>query len=410
MSVFDNAMQQLQKAAGVINLDQNILRLLEKPERITQASIPVKMDSGYIKVFDAYRVQFNSVRGPYKGGIRFHHHTDLDEVKALSFWMAIKCAVVGIPLGGGKGGVTVNPKELSEDELEQLSRGYARAFSHVIGPLKDIPAPDVYTNPKIMAWIADEFSQLKGHNSWGVITGKPLEMGGSQGRGSATAQGGFYVLQKLAEKVGLAKDAKIAIQGFGNAGSIMASLAHEAGYKVVAVSDSKGGIYNENGLDIPAVINHKVQTRSVIDFSGAENITNDEVLTIHTDVLVPAALENVITNENASQINASYILELANGPTTPEADEILAKAGKVLVPDVLANAGGVTVSYFEWVQNQQGYYWTEAEVLEKLQPIMERNFEAIWSVKEKHSVPMRTAAFVHAIDRISLTLKARKAL
>lgn len=407
MSVFNNAMTQLHKAADLISLDKNILGVLEKPERIVQASIPVKMDDGSVKVFDAYRVQFNSVRGPYKGGIRFHQDTDLDEVKALSFWMAIKCSVVGIPLGGGKGGVTVNPKELSEGEIERLSRGYARAFKDVIGPQKDVPAPDVYTNPQIMAWIADEFSKFEGHNSWGVITGKPLEMGGSQGRGSATAQGGFYVLQKLAQEINLPKDATVAIQGFGNAGSIMARLVSEAGYKVVAVSDSRGGIYNEAGLDVHAVAEHKVQTRSVQDFADAQNITNEEILTLPVDVLIPAALENVITKENAAQVQAKNIIELANGPTTPEADEILQKNGVVLIPDVLANAGGVTVSYFEWVQNLQNFYWTEEEVLAKLQPIMERSFDDVWAIRKEHTINTRTAAFVSAIKRIATTLEKR---
>lgn len=407
MSVFKNAMTQLHKAADLISLDKNILGVLEKPERIVQASIPVKMDNGSVKVFDAYRVQFNSVRGPYKGGIRFHQDTDLDEVKALSFWMAIKCSVVGIPLGGGKGGVTVNPKELSEGEIERLSRGYARAFKDVIGPQKDVPAPDVYTNPQIMAWIADEFSKFKGHNSWGVITGKPLEMGGSQGRGSATAQGGFYVLQKLAQEINLSAGATVAIQGFGNAGSIMARLVSEAGYKVVAVSDSRGGIYNEAGLDVHAVAEHKAQTRSVQDFADAQNITNEEILTLPVDVLIPAALENVITKENAAQVQAKNIIELANGPTTPEADEILQKNGVILIPDVLANAGGVTVSYFEWVQNLQNFYWTEEEVLAKLQPIMERSFDDVWAIRTEHSINTRTAAFVSAIKRIAATLEKR---
>lgn len=407
MSVFENAMQQLSQAASVINLDKNILAVLEKPERIVQAYLPVKMDDGSIKLFQAYRVQYNSARGPYKGGIRFHPNTDLDEVQALSFWMAIKCAVVGIPLGGGKGGVTVNPKELSTSETERLTRAYVRAFKEVIGPNQDIPAPDVYTTPQIMEWIADEYSKYIGQPTPGVVTGKPIEAGGSQGRGTATAQGGFYVLQSLADKVGLSVGASVAIQGFGNAGSIMAQLVSNAGYNVVAVSDSRGGIYNPDGLDIDAVIKHKASTGSVQGFDGAENLSNEEVLTQDVDILIPAALENVITGKNVNNIQARYIIELANGPTMPEADKVLEDKGVIVVPDVLANAGGVTVSYFEWEQNLANETWTQEEVFKKLEPIMNESFEAVWAAKEKYVVGMRAGAFITAVERIEKALKEK---
>lgn len=409
MSVFENALEQLTKAAKVINLEESILEKLKKPQRIINTNIPVEMDSGETKVFEAYRVQYNNARGPYKGGIRFHPDTDLEEVKALALWMTIKCAVVNIPLGGGKGGITVNPKDLSKKEIEELARGYARALQNDIGPEKDIPAPDVYTNPQIMAWIADEFSKIKGYNVPGVVTGKPIEFGGSLGRNTATAQGGFYVLEKLLENVELAhkNNTKISIQGFGNAGSIMADLCYKAGYKVVAVSDSKGGIFNEDGLNIENVLEHKTKTGSVVDFTDAKNITNEEILGLDVDVFVPAALENAITKENAQSIKTKYIIELANGPTTPEAEEILIKKSVIIIPDVLANAGGVTVSYFEWVQNIQNNYWTEQEISEKLKKIMEESFDAVWEMREEKSISTREAAYAVALERIAKAIKAR---
>ncbi len=405
---FQNAQKQLKKAADVINLEPNVLEVLKTPKRILQVSIPVRMDDGNVKVFEGYRVQHNDARGPFKGGIRFHPKTNLNEVKALAFWMAIKCAVAGIPMGGGKGGVTVDPKKLSQGELERLSRGFAEAFKDFIGPEKDIPAPDVYTNPQIMAWIADEFSRIKGHNVPGVVTGKPLEVGGSEGRGSATAQGGFYVLSKAVKNLKIDPEkSTMAIQGFGNAGSIMADLASKAGYKVVAVSDSKGGIYNPQGLDIKKVIEYKKEQGTVSDFYGAQNITNKKILELPCDILVPAALENAIDKNNAGRVKAKIVLELANGPLTPEADEKLFKKGVLVIPDVLANAGGVTVSYFEWVQNLANYYWTEREVLEKLKPIMVKGFSNIWAIKEKYNVDMRTAAFILAIERIGKAMKLK---
>ncbi len=407
-NAFNNALKQLDKAVNLLNLKEGVVENLKKPKRILQFSLPVKMDDGKLKVFEAYRVQYNDARGPFKGGIRFHQQVNLSEVKALAFWMAMKTATVGIPMGGGKGGVVVNPKKLSLAELERLSRAYMKAAAGFIGPETDVPAPDVNTNPQVMAWMMDEYEKIKGGHYPGVITGKPLELGGSAGRGTATAQGGFYVLQELLLKLKLnRKKLTVAIQGFGNAGSVFADLADQAGLKVVAVSDSQGGIYDEQGLDLDKVKVHKKQTGSVVDFAGAKNISNQKILELPVDILVPAALENQIIKENAGRIKAQIILELANGPVTPEADEKLFKKGKIVVPDVLANAGGVTVSYFEWVQNRQQYYWTEQEVLAKLKPIMVKAFNEVWQTGQELKVDLRTAAFVLAIKRIVEAMELR---
>lgn len=403
---FENAMSQLSKAAEFINLQPGILTALKKPNNVIEISIPIKMDSGKIKEFNAYRVQFNNARGPYKGGIRFHQDTDLNEVKALAFWMAIKCAVVNIPLGGGKGGVTVNPKELSEAELERLSRGWVKGMFEYIGPKKDIPAPDVNTNPQIMEWMSNEYSKLAGKPALGTFTGKPISAGGSEGRGSATGQGGFYVLQKYAKKKSLKpEETRISIQGFGNAGQHMARLCYSAGYKIIAVSDSKGGIYKAEGLDIEKAIEYKNSTKSLEGFEDAKSITNADILSCECDILVPAALENALTKENADAVKASVVIELANGPTTPEADQILESKGVTVIPDVLANAGGVTVSYFEWFQNQNNEKWTEKQVLKKLKPIMDFAFESIWDMKHEKGLSMRTAAFVLAVERIAKAME-----
>jgi len=405
---FENAQKQLAKAAQLINLDQNTLNILNQPERILEVNIPVKMDSGEIKVFQGFRSQHNTVRGPAKGGIRFHPNVSRDEVKALSMWMTWKCAAVDIPYGGGKGGVIVNPKELSEKELEQLSRGFIEAIRPIIGPHKDIPAPDVYTNPKIMAWMMDEFSKLEGFHNPGVITGKPIEVGGSQGRGFATAQGGFYVLKEAMLKLNKKpEDSTVAVQGFGNAGSLLAKILSKEGYTVVAVSDSKGAIFSEQPLDIEKVADYKQQNGSVQGFSNTKEITNQELLTLDVDILVPAALENQITNENAENIKAKIILELANGPTTPEADEILNKKGVFIIPDILANAGGVAVSYFEWVQNLMNYYWGEEEILNKLELIMKKAFDASYSAYKKYDTNMRMATYIVAVNRVASAMKHR---
>jgi glutamate dehydrogenase len=408
MNAYDNALRQLEKAAKLMDLDKEVLSRLSSPEKIVMASLPIRMDDGSLQVFQAYRVQYNSARGPYKGGIRFHPQVDLDEVKALAFWMTIKCSVVGIPMGGGKGGVIVDPKALSETELEKLSRAWVRAFREVIGPEKDIPAPDVYTTPQIMAWMADEFSKLEGKPSLGVVTGKPLEYGGSLGRGSATAMGGFYVLNQAVTKEGLKIDKlKVAIQGFGNAGSIMAKLMYDEGYKVVALADSKSIIYNDKGFDVDKVIEYKAQNKSLSGFKGSEEISKDKLFELDVDVLVPAALENQITKENAKDVKAKFVVELANGPTTPEADEIMYNNNIIVIPDVLANAGGVTVSYFEWLQNISNNYWTEEEVDRELKERMIPSFEAIWDMAAEKETDLRTTSFMVALGRIAKASKVR---
>ncbi|MBT3817365.1 MAG: Glu/Leu/Phe/Val dehydrogenase [Candidatus Magasanikbacteria bacterium] len=402
MNPFKNAMKQLDNAAGIMNLDSNTHEVLKYPQRVLEVAIPVSMDNGTTKVFTGYRSQYDDTLGPYKGGIRYHPGVTKDEVKALSFWMMIKCATVNIPMGGGKGGVIVNPKELSEGELERLSRGYVQKLWRNIGSDKDVPAPDVYTTPQIMGWMRDEYERIVGHSDPGVITGKAIKDGGSEGRSYATAQGGVYCTIEIAKKINLTPESTtVAIQGFGNAGSHMARILSGLGYKIVAVSDSRGGIVNMEGLDIDQVSEHKKNTRSVSDFSNAKNISNEEILELGVDILVPAALENVITKENAGQIKAKAIVELANGPTTPDADEILNANGVIVIPDVLANAGGVTVSYFEWDQNVKGEHWSEEVVIEKLEKIMVHAFQGVWTVKEKFNIDMRTAAFVSAIERVT---------
>lgn len=402
---FANAMSQLDKAAKIMNLDKGVHEVLKQPDRVLTVSIPVKMDNGEVKVFTGFRSQFNDAMGPYKGGIRYHGNVSLDEVKALSFWMMVKCATVNIPMGGGKGGVIVDSKELSAGELERLSRGYIQKIWREIGSDKDVPAPDMYTNGTIMGWMRDEFEKLLGQADPGVITGKSLADGGSEGRETATAQGGVYVVRELAKKVGLRpEETTVAVQGMGNVGGFMAKLLKQDGYKVVAISDSKGGVYGEN-LDLDALFNHKESTGSVQNFGGTRNITNNELLELPVDILVPAAMENQVTMDNVNNIKAKYVVEMANGPTTPEADEVLKERGVILVPDVLSNAGGVTVSYFEWYQNVHNEKWTEAEVFAKLEPIMVTSFNEVWETKEKYNIDMRTAAFVKAIERVAAKMK-----
>lgn len=421
-SAFANALTQLGRATDILKLSPEVVAVLERPVQVHKVEIPVKMDNGTVKNFTAYRSQYNNARGPYKGGIRFHPNVSEDEVKALSFWMMVKCAVLNLPLGGGKGGVVVNPKELSPGEQERLSRGYIRALHKFLGANKDIPAPDVYTTPQIMGWMLDEFEKMVGHHEPGMITGKPLSLGGSAGRSFATAQGGVYVLEEAMKKLGKKpSETTVAIQGFGNAGSHVAYILHKLGYKIVAVSDSKGGVYNEDGI-VPEKAEAikkaggilgcycvgTVCTLEQIKTEGpCRGVSNEELLELPVDVLVPAALENQITAENASRVQAKIILELANGPTTPEADSILHQNGVLVIPDILANAGGVTVSYFEQVQNASNYYWSESEVLEKLKKLITEAFNSVWSTKEKHAVDMRTAAFVLAIDRVAVAMKDR---
>ncbi|HLC66781.1 MAG TPA: Glu/Leu/Phe/Val dehydrogenase [Candidatus Nanoarchaeia archaeon] len=405
-SAWDNALKQFNKAAKIINLDPNFSNILTNPERILQVSIPVKMDDGSIQIFTGFRVQFNTLRGPAKGGIRYHPDVSLDEVKALSFWMTWKNTVAGLPYGGGKGGVIVDPKKLSPRELEELSRGYIRAIAKIIGPELDIPAPDVYTTPQIMAWMVDEYSKLQGKNVFGVITGKPVELGGSEGRGDATAMGALYVFEEALKKLKMKKPT-IAIQGFGNAGSVFARLAAQRKYKVVAVSDSRGGIYNAAGLDIAKVIEHKERTGALAKFKGAKEIRNAELLELKVDVLVPAALENQITGDNVSRIKAKLVIEVANGPVTADARESLHRRSITCIPDILANSGGVTVSYFEWVQNNMGYYWSEDEVNQKLKAKITRAFDAIWEVMQKYRVDMGTAAYIHCLATMTKVIELR---
>lgn len=405
MSAFDNALLQLARATAVQSFPQEFLDRLSKPNRQIRVSIPVVMDDGSLKIFEGYRVQHNNARGPYKGGIRFHEQTDIEEVKALAFWMSLKCAVVNIPMGGGKGGITVNPKSLSSRELELLSRGWMRAMADVVGPKKDVPAPDVNTTPQIMAWMADEYAKITGDTSGAVITGKPLDRGGSEGRGTATAQGGFYVFDALREKLGLPDVCRIAIQGFGNAGSHAAELWTHAGHKLVATSDSKGAIYCEEGIDPIKLEEHKKATGSVIGFANSVTISQEELLTCSCDVLIPAALENQLTKENVDRVQARAVLELANGPTTPEADDVLFAKNIDVIPDILANAGGVTVSTFEWEQNLQKEHWAEADVFIKLKEIMMREANAIFDSSRAHKTDLRRAAFVVALTRMNDAMK-----
>ncbi|MFA6274225.1 MAG: Glu/Leu/Phe/Val dehydrogenase [Candidatus Paceibacterota bacterium] len=404
-NAFENGMEQLAKVAKLKNFDKDLITRLQQPDRDIRISIPVKMDDGTLKIFEGYRVEYNNALGPYKGGIRYHQDTEINEVKALAFWMALKCAVAGIPMGGGKGGITVNPKELSKNELEKLSRGFIQKLSDILGPKKDVPAPDVNTTPEIMAWMADEYAKITGDKTGAVITGKPLDKGGSEGRGSATAQGGFFVFEALKKELNLPEKCKVAIQGFGNAGSYAALIWKKAGHTVVAVSDSKLGIYNEDGLDIEKLIEYKKSTGSLSGFLGVKEITNTELLETECDLLIPAAFENQITNLNADKIKAKAILELANGPITPEADEILFKKGIPVVPDILANSGGVTVSYFEWDQNLKGEHWTEKEVFNKLQPILDDSSKKISQRAKECNTDLRRGAFILALERIEEKMK-----
>lgn len=383
---YQNAVKQLETVAKYLNLQGRILEELKCPKRVIKADLKVKMDNGKYQIFKAFRSQHNDAVGPHKGGIRFHPNVSEDEVKALSMWMTWKCSVVGIPYGGAKGGIICDPKTMSEGELERLSRAYIRAIAKYIGPWKDVPAPDVNTSGRKMAWMVDEYEKIVGKHEPGVITGKPVEMGGSLGRTEATGLGGFYVLEQLRKTWKgriLPKNITIAVQGVGNVGSWFIEFAKKAGYQIVAWSNSKGGEYQN------------------------KKITNEELLELAVDVLVPAALENVITKENAAKIKAKYIIEMANGPVTPEADEILHKKGIISIPDVLANAGGVTVSYFEWCQNNMGYYWEKEEVFSKLKVIMDKAFREVWEIYQTKKVNPRMAAYILAVDRVVKVMKLR---
>jgi glutamate dehydrogenase (NAD(P)+) len=409
MNPFLIAQAQFDQAAETLQLDPGIGALLREPLRELHVSLPVRMDDGTIQVFKGFRVQYNDARGPTKGGIRFHPAETIDTVRALAAWMTWKCAVVDIPLGGGKGGIICDPKSLSEGELERLSRAYIRQAGRILGLEKDVPAPDVYTTPQIMAWMMDEFSMLQGHNEFGVITGKPLALGGSAGRGDATARGAMYCIREAATVLGIdLKGATAAIQGYGNAGLFAHALGRDLlGLKVVAVSDSRGGIYNANGLNPPDVKDWKARKGTVAGFPGAEPVTNDALLELPVDVLMPSALENQITHQNAARIKARIVAELANGPTTPAADVILFANGVYVIPDFLCNAGGVTVSYFEMVQNSYGYYWELPLVHERLDHKMTAAFHAVHEMAGKHNTHNRLAAYMVAVDRVAEAVHLR---
>ncbi|MGD2104154.1 MAG: Glu/Leu/Phe/Val dehydrogenase [Anaerolineae bacterium] len=406
---FAIAQQQLDEAAEIMQLDSATHALLRWPLRELHVTLPVRMDDGTVQVFQGFRVQYNDALGPTKGGLRFHPEETINTVRALAAWMTWKTAVVNLPLGGGKGGVVCNPKEMSQGELERLSRAYIRQVGRIIGEETDVPAPDVYTNPQIMAWMMDEYSFLRGHNVPGVITGKPIPLGGSKGRGDATARGGMYTIRDAGEALDIDLDgATTAVQGYGNAGSFAHSLGEELlGLKIVAVSDSSGAIYNPNGLDSDAVKAHKQETGSVIDFPGAKNIPNEELLALDVTVLIPAALENQLTGANADDVKARIVAEFANGPTTPEADDILHEKGVYVIPDFLCNAGGVTVSYFEQVQNAYDYYWEKEIVYERLDKKMTAAFHAVHETAQQYDIKNRMGAYVVAVGRVAEACKLR---
>ena len=407
MTPYDNIIKQLKKAASIMNLEKDILTILSSPERIITATLALKMDNGSLKTFLAYRVQYSSICGPYKGGLRFHPQVDLEEIKALALGMTIKTALVKIPLGGGKGGLVVDTKSLSKKEIERLSRTWVRAFQDVLGPQKDIPAPDLYTNPQIMSYMVDEYSKLSGREVKGVITGKPLAYGGSKGRITATAQGAFYILEKALQDLGFQKELSVAIQGFGNAGGTIAKLLYDAGYKIVALADSQEALYNKKGFNIDKVLKYKKEKKSLKGFNNSQIIKAEELLTLNIDILIPAALDNQINKDNVEKIKAKVILELANGPTTLEAEEILSKKGIIIIPDVLANAGGVLVSYFEWLQNLKDNYWSATEVNNKLKEKIISSWQTVYNISKKHKTNLRTAAFIGALERIKTKFKLK---
>ena len=409
LSLLEQALVRLDEAAKHIGVDPDVIEKLKYARETTKARLMIRMDDGSRKSFLAWRCRYDDTRGPTKGGIRFHPEATIDEVETLAFWMTFKCAVMNLPYGGGKGAVQVDPRQLSKTELERLSRAYIQAFAGIIGPDRDIPAPDVYTNSMIMGWMADEYAQIVGQGVPAVITGKPIALGGSLGREDATARGGYYLVRHLAKNFGLTGTLRVTIQGFGNAGQHIARLLASDGHKIVAVCDSSGGVYASDGLNIEALLAAKAKGNSVASTAGEaghRSIGTEELIGADCDVLVPAALEDMINERNADDIKARLILELANGPLTPEADERLARKGVAVLPDILANAGGVTVSYFEWVQNRQGYYWTLEEVHARLKTIMEREGEAIWGIAREKDITLRTAAYVHALKRLAEAIEA----
>ncbi len=408
-NLFKIAQMQLDRCAKTLNLDFNIHEILRHPMREIHVSLPVRMDNGIVRTFRGFRVQYNDAKGPTKGGLRFHPDETIDTVRALAAWMTWKCALMDLPLGGAKGGIICNPKELSYGELERLSRAYIRSIYNFIGPEKDVPAPDVYTTPQIMAWMMDEYSKIAGENKFGVITGKPIPIGGSFGRGDATARGGISTIREAVKEFDInLEKATVAIQGYGNAGYNIAHLVKAMfGSKIVAISDSKGGIYSERGLDPELVLEHKKRTGSVVNLTNAKSISNEELLELNVDILIPSALEEVITKKNAVNIKAKIVAELANGPTTPGADDILYENNVHVIPDFLCNAGGVTVSYFEMVQNSYIYYWDEAQIQEALDRKMTAAYYTVLNTSKRYQISMREAAYVVAVGRVVEAMKLR---
>ncbi len=407
-NAYDVALENFDTAANELGLDQDTREMIKYPERILMVSVPVRMDDGHIYRFEAYRVQHSSVRGPAKGGIRYHLQVTLDEVKALATWMTWKCAVVNIPFGGAKGGITCDPKHMSQGELERMTRRYTSAILPLIGPEQDIPAPDVYTNPQTMAWIMDTYSMTKGYAIPGVVTGKPISLGGSLGRSEATGRGVFNTIESACEHLKiLLKGTKVVVQGFGNAGSVAAQLLYEAGAKVIAASDSTGCVYNRNGLNIPELIHMKALCGHVESFPESESITPAELLAMDCDILVPAALENTVREDNAPAVRARIIAEAANGPLTPAADRILESKGVFVIPDILCNAGGVTVSYFEWVQDEQHLFWEAQDIYNRLERVMKTSFRDVLKIHQDRKVPMRIAANMLGIGRVAEAVKIR---
>ena len=405
--IFEEALKPVKKAADILGLDEATFNAIAQPEEVLTVSIPLRMDDGRLEVFTGYRVHHNSSRGPMKGGIRYHPNVTLDEVKALAMWMTMKCAVAGLPYGGAKGGIRCNPKEMSAGEIERLTRKYAAAIADFVGPDKDIPAPDVGTDAQTMAWFADEYYKIKRMVLPAVITAKPLSIGGSRGRGVATGRGLYFVVVEAAKAYGMElKGARVSIQGYGKVAKPAAEFLHEVGCKIVAVSDSRGGVYNPDGMDPKELSEFKAKNGTVVGFPGAEEISTTDPITVDCDILIPAALENQITKDNAYDVKAKLIAEGANGPTTPEAHEILVEKGVVIIPDILANAGGVSVSYLEWVQNRMGYYWTEEEVDKKLETVMTSAFRDVYETSKKYETDLRTAAYILALSRVYDAMKA----
>ncbi|HJZ82802.1 MAG TPA: Glu/Leu/Phe/Val dehydrogenase [Pyrinomonadaceae bacterium] len=408
LNPFEIAKQQFDRAADYLELEESMRNVLRNAKRQLIVSIPVRMDGGETKVFEGYRVQHNIARGPAKGGIRYHPNVSLDEVKALASWMTWKCATVGIPYGGGKGGVVCDPKSLSMAELERLTRRYAFEIAPIIGPDRDIPAPDVYTDSQTMAWIMDTISMVHGHTELGVVTGKPLSLGGSQGRHEATARGALYALREASAVKGMSlKDARVAVQGFGNAGSIITKLVAMDGAKVVAICDSKSGVYSESGIYVREALRHKEETGALRGLPGVKEIAPDDVLEVDCDILCPSALENSITLKNVGNVKAKIIAELANGPTTPGADRILEDNGVLLIPDILANAGGVTVSYYEWVQDQYSFFWSEDRINHTLEQTIGKAFREVHEKAEHYGTDLRTGAYILAVDRVAEATRVR---